>query len=78
MIEGLKVRIKATTMSAMPFHRMRLADMTVLVQVRELTAWVTAINCRQLQMERYQVCSIPSDLLRQHQYPLLEIVAPEG
>ena len=65
MIEGLKVRIKATTMSAMPFHRMRLADMTVLVQVRELTAWVTAINCRQLQMERYQVCSIPSDLLRQ-------------
>ena len=31
------VRIKATTMSAMPLHCMRVADMTVLV--RELTAW---------------------------------------
>ena len=37
MIEGLKVRIKATTMSATPLHCMRVADMTVLV--RELTAW---------------------------------------
>ena len=32
MIEGLTVRIKATTMSAMPLHRMRVADMTVLVR----------------------------------------------
>jgi hypothetical protein len=33
MIEGLKVRIKATTISAMPLHRMRVADMTVLVRL---------------------------------------------
>lgn len=42
MIEGLTVRIKATTMSAMPLHRMRVADMAVLVQVREL---VTVTAC---------------------------------
>ena len=52
MIEGLKVRIKATAISAMPLHRMRVADMTILV--KELATsdcmqglWVTTINVLQ-------------------------------
>ena len=32
MIEGLAVRIKAMTMSAMPLYRMRVADMSVLAR----------------------------------------------
>jgi len=32
MIEGLAVRIKATTMSAMPLYRMRVADMSILAR----------------------------------------------
>jgi hypothetical protein len=74
MIEGLAVRIKAMTMSATPFHRMRVADMSVLARLLvTVTALhgsgITAMSAlnyflsrgyNKARTVRYQGCFIPS------------------